>query len=345
MVEFIKWPSIELFHNLKKDLDYKGIAPIITFTPKIKLDGTNAAVQVHGDGTIVAQSRNQIITPDKDNAGFAAWVECEKEYFLNLAKVPNGNNITIFGEWCGSGIQKRTAISAIGKRIFAVFAIKIGKSFVIEPSMISHYMSSGDHGGGNAAYPSTHPHRDIYILPFGNERITIDFSDIDSIKKGVEAANAAVACVEKQDPWVVRTFEVDGLGEGLVYYASFHDTGCYDVDYSFKAKGEKHRVTKSKEAVETDPEVLKSMGEFVEKFVTEQRMMQGLDEGANGDTSMKSMGAFLKWINQDVAKEGRDELEESGIEWKQVQKPVTIKAKKWFMAKSSELQNNFAQSN
>ena len=67
-----------------------------------KIDGTNAAVVIDADGNITAQSRNRIITPGKltDNAGFAGWVEANKE---DLAKLGEGVH---FGEWWGIGIQR-----------------------------------------------------------------------------------------------------------------------------------------------------------------------------------------------------------------------------------------------
>lgn len=39
-----------------------------------KLDGTNACVVVEDDGSVAAQSRSRIITPEQDNYGFARWV-------------------------------------------------------------------------------------------------------------------------------------------------------------------------------------------------------------------------------------------------------------------------------
>jgi hypothetical protein len=70
-----------------------------------KIDGTNACVVVEGadtdDPTVTAQSRNRIITPEQDNAGFAKWVAQNAE---TLAKeLGDGYH---FGEWWGVGIQR-----------------------------------------------------------------------------------------------------------------------------------------------------------------------------------------------------------------------------------------------
>ena len=72
-----------------------------------KIDGTNAAIII-GDylspatsHAPVAQSRNRIITPEQDNAGFARWVH-ENATDLEKALGPGVH----FGEWWGSGIQR-----------------------------------------------------------------------------------------------------------------------------------------------------------------------------------------------------------------------------------------------
>ena len=85
-----------------------------------KIDGTNASItiwnaidvdEIH-DGMIClsrngleyfmcAASRNKWISPEKDNAGFARWVSEHAEDLLSLGVG------THYGEWWGSGIQRR----------------------------------------------------------------------------------------------------------------------------------------------------------------------------------------------------------------------------------------------
>ncbi|MCY0926235.1 RNA ligase family protein [Streptomyces sp. H27-H1] len=67
-----------------------------------KLDGTNAAIHVADDGRVAAQSRNRLITPDKDNYGFATWVHANA---ADLAYILGPG--LHFGEWWGQGIQRR----------------------------------------------------------------------------------------------------------------------------------------------------------------------------------------------------------------------------------------------
>lgn len=66
-----------------------------------KIDGTNAQVFIDDDGHIYAGSRSRWITPADDNFGFAAWVDANTE---ELAKLGPGHH---YGEWWGSGIQRR----------------------------------------------------------------------------------------------------------------------------------------------------------------------------------------------------------------------------------------------
>jgi hypothetical protein len=69
-----------------------------------KLDGTNALISISDDGAIRAGSRNRWITPDDDNFGFARWVSEHPE----LAQLGPGLH---YGEWWGSGIQRRYGLS------------------------------------------------------------------------------------------------------------------------------------------------------------------------------------------------------------------------------------------
>ena len=69
-----------------------------------KIDGTNAQVFVYEEGDhrrCRAGSRNRWITPDDDNYGFAKWVADNEEELTHLGI---GRH---YGEWWGSGIQRR----------------------------------------------------------------------------------------------------------------------------------------------------------------------------------------------------------------------------------------------
>lgn len=65
-----------------------------------KIDGTNAQIMIDEDGTVQAASKNRIITPADDNAGFARWVS---ENLEELRKLGPGRH---YGEWWGKGIGR-----------------------------------------------------------------------------------------------------------------------------------------------------------------------------------------------------------------------------------------------
>jgi len=104
MTEFKGWPKIA---RLNRDA-------ILTE----KIDGTNACVIIEeneGLVTVAAQSRNRIVTPDKDNYGFARWVEDNAETLVN--DLGPGYH---YGEWWGKGIQRQYGQT---ERFFSLFNV------------------------------------------------------------------------------------------------------------------------------------------------------------------------------------------------------------------------------
>jgi hypothetical protein len=99
--EFIEFPKMARF------------AREIIVTEKI--DGTNAQVWISDDGTdIRAGSRNRWLTYSEDNFGFAKWVMDHRDELLTLGP---GRH---FGEWWGSGIQRRYGLD---EKRFSLFNV------------------------------------------------------------------------------------------------------------------------------------------------------------------------------------------------------------------------------
>lgn len=65
-----------------------------------KIDGTNGLIAIGEDGEFQVGSRNQWITPEKDNAGFARWAYAHKDELMQLGVGFH------YGEWWGQGIQR-----------------------------------------------------------------------------------------------------------------------------------------------------------------------------------------------------------------------------------------------
>ena len=80
-----------------------------------KIDGTNAQIYITEDNEIYAGSRNRWLTVDSDNHGFAKWVHEHNEELLTLGP---GRH---FGEWWGSGIQRKYGLNEKRFSLFNTF--------------------------------------------------------------------------------------------------------------------------------------------------------------------------------------------------------------------------------
>ncbi len=325
-MNFVAFPSIEGFHHIVK---YVTAFPDVIKEPvqyrgKVKLHGTNAGIRIF-KGEVVAQSRTQLIDPKNDNAGFARWVESCSAYWAGIG-IEDG---VVFGEWCGQGIMKGTAINQIGKKVFAVFAIFAGDKLIADPEAIEALLGPVT---GNEVQPSDERPHNVYVLPWHGEAFVIDYCSQSSMRETVPNLNVVVENVEQCDPWVKKVFGVEGIGEGVVYYPQTEKVEMFN-NLAFKAKGEKHRVAHTKEAVQMAPEVAQNISDFVTMFVTEPRCEQGL-AAIGGDALMPKMKDYLQWMMADIAKESKDELEASGMTFEQVQKATLTSCREWFIKKS-----------
>lgn len=368
---FQHFPSIEGFHNVVKSVKiYPELLPKniddLTYRAKVKLHGTNAAILIlpasepkttkqtnHGGTKILAQSRSRIISSGDDNMGFAAWFEANPdtwsednlEQLISLSMLekvkgasPNKSYapIVVFGEWCGQGIMKGVAISDIDTKVFCVFLIQVGDSkdedswVITEPDQIRQLVPD---------------HPQIKIIPWFHSGVQmfIDWNDTKAMERTVKIMNIFVDSVEACDPFVKETFNVEGTGEGLVFYPIIDNmpiiNRSYVSDLMFKAKGEKHKATKQRNAIQIDPEVMESIADYVQKTVTDARLEQGAREASKGELeyNMKKVGPFLAWVGSDVKKETVAELEASELNWKMVQKEVMNHARSWYINKCKEL--------
>jgi len=317
----VPWGSIELLHNLVATLGHlNGLGqpfPVVEYRAKVKLHGTNCAVQIRGGG-VVAQSRTALLSPDADYKGFAAWVAAQRDYF---ARLPSG--LIVFGEWCGPGVEKGMAISQARTKMFAVFAVRRDDGSIIhDPDQI------------RALLPAANAPEHLHVLPWEGPPITIAFGDRAALEGVASDLNTRVAAVEREDPWAKSALGISGLGEGLVFYPVSVDGAPPATErfeqLMFKAKGEKHRTAGTKTAVQVDPSVVASVAEFVALMVTDARLRQGLSEACGGARDPKTTRQFLEWVAADVRKESSAELTASGLSWNDVDKAVQARAREWF---------------
>lgn len=324
----IRWNSIELLHNAVRTLNYLHDnlghpLPTVAYRAKVKLHGSNVGVQITDEG-VFPQSRSQMLVGGEDYKGFAQWVASDRilEYFRSL---PTG--ITIFGEWCGPGVEKGMAISQVPDKVFAVFGVQRGRGVDAEIIYVPEEISTILHGT-REAMPTG-----MFILPWVGSQVNIAFGLPEDIERNAETINEWVGEVEREDPWVKATFGISGMGEGLVFYPVFeHATGNAErlAQLMFKAKGDKHR-TAGQRAAQAQATAADGVDEFVAQVVTEARLKQGVAEVCGGTAEKRHTGKFMQWVEADVQKETVAELEASGLTWEQVRKPVQTKAREWFL--------------
>jgi hypothetical protein len=339
MTNHLSFPSIGGLHNIVDLYDrYPFIFPeTMVYRGKPKLHGGNVAIRIDADGTITGQSRSTDLTETTDYHGFVKWIAANRDYFASLRQ---DRDFVIFGEWAGSGIQKGTSLNLLDHKLFAVFLIM----FPIK-EMTTEQAALADAAGLNIdsfAEIVTEPAEiaaildrpvmpeHLYVLPWWGQTLTVKFADRETLQAAAQIANDEIAIFEVCDPYVKETFGVEGNGEGVVYYPVGVDNAHRFGDFAFKAKGGKHKVKGTKKAVEVDPEVLASIAEFVEVFVTQARLDQGL-ETLGGKARVEETGDFLAWLCRDIEKESKMEIEVADLEWKMVAKAISAKARPWFL--------------
>ena len=341
-MKLIKYPDIEQFrHTVKKIknktafqgmdkndepiFDYSIPQPTLKATGTVKLHGTNASIN-YGYNEFWCQSRERIITITNDNAGFAGFIERNKEVCLDLlSEVVNKNKIdihknyvSIYGEWCGKGIQKGVAINQLPK-MFVVFGCKVSPKDDTPAYWVDcKYIKS--------------PENQIYnIYDFETFELEIDFNHPEiANNKLIEITKSVEDCCP-----VGKAFGVEGTGEGVVW-----NINLSDEIIRWKVKGEKHSRSKVKTPKKVDLEKLAKIDKCVEKIIHNWRFEQGLTEVFGQDyeknLDRKRIGEYLKWISKDTIKEESDIIIESGFNVKEVMPKVVKKAKEYFF----EVENN-----
>jgi len=344
MATLIKYPDTDQFRHVVKQVtemstyagkDEDGNAiydptlpkPVIRFTGTVKLHGTNAAVGLDDNGTWY-QSREQIITPEKDNAGFAKWASERGDVFDGImvqavgsydtsGDTTNYNTIILYGEWAGSGINSGCAIHQLPKA-FYLFGAKLVDGINTRWLDVSKIRTDTTAGIYN-------------IHNFRTETIDVDFSNpYLAQNRLVELTNE----VENECP-VAAKLGVSGIGEGWVWTAEYRGHHLL-----FKTKGEKHSVSKVKTIASVDVEKLATAAAFVDSTVTDERFNQALNcvFGIDGEPDIKQLGEVIKWVQQDILKEETDTIEANGLSIRNLGGPIALAVKSKFFSYMRETQ-------
>lgn len=297
--------------------DYSKNLPTIEFEGRIKHHGTNAAIVFDIDGNFYCQSRERIINPESDNAGFAAWAQHNGakiwENVKSLYNIDGLDHIIVYGEWCGGNIQSGVALNALSK-MFIVFGVKTVKG---ETAQWENF--DGIENPEIGVYSST-------MFPSYNISI-----DLNNPQAPLEDINKLVDAVDKECPFCKEIFGVSGVGEGIVWTIS----GTNNFDYAFKTKGESHSKSKIRKPPTVDPVQLANMQNAIELYCNEDRMQQVYDKIVltDDDKIPQNIGEFVRLVIQDAWDEEGDSLLASGIERKTFGGAISKKAANWFKIK------------
>lgn len=348
-MRMIKFPSIEQFRNIVADinrtynfvgLDETGEAiydiskpkPVLTFKGTVKLHGTNAGVCFNMLEGMWVQSRENIITPEKDNAGFAFFVETNRGAFQNLFYDimlrlnldTNQNTISIYGEWAGKGIQKSVAIANLDKSFF-IFGVKITPHPKDENDKpVAYWVDS--------SYLKCPEARIFNIEDYKTYSIDIDFNNPQLVQNQIIDMTIDV---ENECP-VGKEFGHEGIGEGIVFSHMASDGKVY----RFKSKGTKHSNSKVKTLKEVDDVKLNNIIKVANQVCTASRLEQMLTQSCNilngGTIERKYLGDYIRLVINDIIKEESDVIAEAGLEPKDINSKVSERCRLYFFAKQNE---------
>jgi len=320
--------------NGNAKFDKQIALPTITVTGTEKIHGTNAAVCFTTSDGFWVQSNSNIITPDNDNFGCARWVQEHNHAWMTiinaLAAVNNidlmENIISVFFEWCGGSIQKKSAVSNLEKRAIIFQHFKVSPR---HPTLMDDQNAEDENAfwletcGIDCAMDNI-----FNVINFPTYEFDVNF-DQPSLSQNEMIAR--VDEIEAASPVGKHFGEEANIGEGIVCTFMFKDKL-----FRFKVKGEKHSTSKVKTLAPVDEEFERAKIEFANYACPSWRLEQAWDKViGRGTADEKRMavtmtGDFLRAVIADVMKEEQDVMKEKGIEPKEANGMISKVARTWF---------------
>lgn len=357
MKRFITFGSIDQFRTIIKNvqhtaqyvrydevediqiMDRAAKMPKLKVTASEKIHGTNAAVCFSNKDDFWVQSRKNIITVDKDNAQCARTIygDGTKEFpgnkdewmeiIMGLAEKHNidldTHIISVYFEWSGGNIQKKSAVTGLDKRaiIFQHFKVSplepvIGNDGAETPESARWletyalgigWFNNKEHGIYNIMQYKTWEYEVNFATPLLHQNEFIKL--VDEI-------------IEPNSP-IGKSMGVDGnVGEGAVFTFTYKEKM-----HRFKVKGEKHSASPVKTLKPVDNVKEQAKIDMANQVTPGWRLEQMYDEvfdtinGGKGDK--KGTGDFIKAVNKDIIKEESDVIADAGLEIKEVLGKVT----------------------
>jgi len=355
MKRVIKYSSIELFpvviREVRERISFRGLDenknpifdenatyPVIKAQLTEKLHGTNASVCFSNPDGFWIQSRTSIITPQDDNAATAFFAEKNKDVWMGLIRSLvseynidlDKNIICLYFEWCGLGIQKKTAITGLDKKIavlFSHFKVAAMEELINDAGedVSEHKWLETKIDGKWISDESA----DIYnINDFPTYEVDLDLANptksLEELTKLVEEVIEPASPVGKKFGFEKNT------GEGTV--ATF---ALNDKLYKFKVKGLEHAVKQRVKVLEpVDDAKVQLLQEVAQKVTPGWRLEQMFDLANDvlngGRPEMKNMGPFIKLLSEDIKKEESETIESFGVNFKEVMAPASTIAREFF---------------
>lgn len=329
-MKLIKKEKIEV----KKCFDLTILDTNTFFVNNILVHNSNLGVVLDNIDGFSTQSRENIITPMKDNAGSAAFAYSKKDIITGLITSLaefnnvdlNNNTIVLYCEWVGKGVQAKVGISKIDKSMVIFSRAKV---VPFDETKESYWITTSINGETLKSIEN----RIYNIDDYKTYEIDIDFNNP---KESAEKLANIVTEIETECP-VAKALGIEGTGEGVVLECI--TDGWTSKRFTFKCKGDEHKNVKSKEKVPVDIERVNSIKELVETIVGEARLEQGLDHlrQLGLDFDRKNLGTFIKWVYNDVIKEELDTIMGNGFEPKDISWEISNKARLWFFKKEEEM--------
>ena len=336
MSKLIKFADVKQFRNVLRNVQHKAqfvkldelgdpimnrlaILPKVKYEGTVKIHGSNMSIRIEGD-KVTCQSRNNEIDVINDCYGFAKFVASLPVDVIEYLKSLFGDNIVIFSEWFGPSIQDTVAVSKLDTKKWAIFRVQT----ISDDENTSKWIDLKDKD-----LTPLNKYNIYSIRQFGVKEIEIDFEHpADSINQ----INEWTIDIENECP-VAKWFGISGIGEGIVM--SPVDDEFKSSKYVFKSKGCKHSKSKATKLASVDTVKLKSIDDFVERYVDEGRCQQAYDylSTLNKPVDEKLMGDFLRWLVNDINKEESDTITANGLTPKDINGAISKQARKWYFGK------------
>ena len=299
--------------------------PTIVFKGTVKLHGTSASFNYSkSEDKLLPQKRSSIIEDDFGHFGFVEYTKANevviKEKMSTLCNKLGIDSVVVFGEWCGTGVQKKVAISELPKRMVIFEAWNPVTEEYIDTDLLSDFCEGVPKCYNVRDYQTFEMEVDTQYPEIALGKIN---DLVDEVEKSCPVAKAMLLD-EFPDKCVDRT---EYIGEGIVWKYK---------DICWKAKGSKHSNSSGGKIKATvDPIKAQNIKDFVEATVTEYRLEQCYSEikSNHGEVEMKHLGELMKWIFSDIMTEEGDALQHNNLDKKDIGGAVANKARPWFTNK------------